>query len=157
MYGILTFFGFLRKSMNFSHFFWKIIRRKLFISVTSQNGHFLRKQTHLSKNFKFCQKTLFIAIKKYEGVEERLRICKCYGQQRDLNLPSPLPKTVTPGTCIMQDINDSADLHSARQGQFQQKEKKLRLLIKDFPFENFFRGKLILIKCLNVSKFDGFS
>ena len=28
-------------------------------------------------------------------------------------------------TCIIQDTNDSADLNSARQGQFQEKEKKL--------------------------------
>ena len=36
----------------------------------------------------------------------------------------PIAITVTPDTCIIQDNNDSADLNSARHGQFQEKEKK---------------------------------
>ena len=44
--------------------------------------------------------------------------------------------------CIMQDTNDSADTKSARHGQFQEIEKRHRLLNWIFSFRNFFRRKI---------------
>ena len=57
-----------------------------------------------------------------------LKTRKKYGRQPYSNPPPPASEPVTPDTCIKQDTNGSADLNAARHGQFQEKEKKRRLL-----------------------------
>ena len=51
---------------------------------------------------------------------------------------------VTPDICIIQDTNDSADLNSAHQGQFQEKEKTPTTELNTFLSEIFFRRNITI-------------
>ena len=52
------------------------------------------------------------------------------------------PTAVNPDTCNIQDANDSADLKSARHGQFQEKRKNSGYWFEYFHFENFLNRKI---------------
>ena len=63
------------------------MRNDNLLHLSRKLDRFREKWAHLSKNLKFCQKTLLFAIKSKEFGNEFVKLSKKYGEWRDSNPP----------------------------------------------------------------------